>query len=173
MSYVLEPCETESEEIVCMQVVTTVIVDHYPVMFSTNMTNLIVVSTVLDYMSDQSVDISATGPVPEKISSQIVVTIVGVEPEEMNEEEIEVFEESVEEFLQGYFAAYVPVVEIETINFNAQSLAIVVELSQIVLRGNYWIHPKVFARTICFDKMRISIFQIQLLLQTKQLQSSQ
>jgi len=108
----------------CYDVSTNVTVTRYPVHFSKDRSNLIVVSTVLDYMEDSEIEIVPYVPVPQPVSSQLSITFTGVDPKELEEEEQEIFESTVFEYLDDILGRWEPPILVDSVSFDSQSLSL-------------------------------------------------
>jgi len=106
----------------CYDVSTIVTVTRYPVHFSDDRSNLIVVSTVLEYMEDSEIEIVPYVPVPQPVSSQLSITFNGVDAEELEEEEQEIFVLTVFDYLEDILGRWEPPILIDSVSFDSQSL---------------------------------------------------
>ena len=81
------------------------------------------VSLVLEYMEDSEIEIVPYVPVPQPVSSQLSITFTGVDPEELEEEEQEIFELTVFEYLDDILGRWEPPILVDSVSFDSQSLS--------------------------------------------------
>ena len=99
---------------------TNVSITRYPVQFSTDRSELIVRSTVLDYMDDREIQIRLLVPSPSPVNTIVSITFEGVNDDEMTEEEIEIFLVTMSEFLDDYLGMLQPPVLLTDLQFDSQ-----------------------------------------------------
>jgi len=80
------------------------------------------VSTVLEYMEDSEIEIVPYVPVPQPVSSQLSITFTGVDTEELEEEEQEIFVLTVFDYLEDILGRWEPPILVDSVSFDSQSL---------------------------------------------------
>ena len=108
----------------CYEISTNVNVTRYPVTYSTNRSELIVMSSVLDFMEEREITIVPLEPVPDEVESILSITFAGVSTSEMNTTEMEAFESSTFDFLFDNLGQLSPPVLVETVTLLSQSLSL-------------------------------------------------
>ena len=107
----------------CYTINTTVNVTRYPVTYSTNRSELIVLSSVLDFMEERDISIVPLVSVPDDVESILSIVFIGVPAKEMNEVEVEAFEATTFEFLFDNLGQMSSPVLVEEVTFLSQSLS--------------------------------------------------
>ena len=106
----------------CYAISTNVNVTRYPVIYSTNRSELIVMSSVLDFMEEREITIVPLEPVPDEVGSILSITFAGVSASEMNTTEMEAFEASTFDFLFDSLGQLSPPLLVEAVTLLSQSL---------------------------------------------------
>lgn len=110
-SSVLSVANCENAEELCYEVSTNVSILHYPVTYSIERTELIVLSTVLNFLEDRSViPISVQ---PETVTTSISMIFSGVQPEVMDVEEQTDFIGVVFDYLEDILGRFDPPILVE------------------------------------------------------------
>jgi len=121
-SSVLSVANCENAEELCYEVSTNVSILHYPVTYSIERTELIVLSTVLNFLEDRSViPISVQ---PETVTTSISMIFSGVQPEVMDVEEQTDFIGVVFDYLEDILGRFDPPILVEVVTFDSQSLVV-------------------------------------------------
>jgi len=107
----------------CYTINTNVTVTRYPVTYSTNRSELIVLSSVLDFMEERDIAIVPLVSVPDNIESILSIVFGGVPANEMNEVEVEAFVATTYDFLFENLGQALPPVLVEEVTFLSQSLS--------------------------------------------------
>ena len=107
----------------CYTINTNVNVTRYPVTYSTNRSELIVLSSVLDFMEERDISIVPLVSVPDDVESILSIVFGGVPAKEMNEVEVEAFEATTFDFLFDNLGQMSSPVLVEEVAFLSQSLS--------------------------------------------------
>ena len=111
-------------ENLCYTVNTNVNVTRYPITYSTIQTELIILSSVLDFMEDRDIAIVPLVSVPYDVESVLSTTFGGVASFEIDEPEVEAFEATTFDFLFDNLGPSSPPVLVENVTFLSQSLSL-------------------------------------------------
>ena len=118
-------CNTGMNNTLCYRIETNVNVTRYPVQFSTNRSELIVLSTVLNYMEEREIQITPHAEqVPVLVTTTISITFGGVDADVMTAGELEEFRITMFEFLDDYLGMLEPPVLLTDLIVDSQSLAV-------------------------------------------------
>jgi len=107
----------------CYTINTNVNVTRYPVTYSTNRSELIVFSSVLDFMEERDIPIVPDFFVPDNVESILSIVFGGVTVNEMDDVEVEAFEAATFDFLFDNLGQTLPPVLIEKVTFLSQSMS--------------------------------------------------
>ena len=110
-SSVLSVATCENAEELCYEISTNVSILHYPVIYSIERTELIVLSTVLNFLEDRSV--IPISEQPETVTTSISIIFSGVQPEVMDVEEQVDFIEVVFDYLEDILGKFDPPILVE------------------------------------------------------------
>ena len=108
----------------CYNVSTVANVTQNPVMFPEVRSHLIFVSKVLDFMEDREIVITPLVPVPQEITTEISITFTGVQNDTLDDDNEVVFTETVLDFPADILGLHEPLILIEDVQFNSQTLTV-------------------------------------------------
>jgi len=107
----------------CYTINTNVTVTRYPVTYSTNRSELIVLSSILDFMEERDIAIVPLVSVPDNVETILSIVFGGVPANEMNELEVEAFVATTYDFLFDNLGQTLPPILVEEVTFLSQSLS--------------------------------------------------
>jgi len=129
-------CNTGINNAFCYMIETNVNVTRYPVQFSTDRSELIVLSTVMNYMENREIQIAPLVQGPVLVTTTVSITFGGVNADEMTIGEQEEFLVTMVEFLDDYLGMLEPPVLLTELQFDSQSLTVTAIMSDTSTTGS-------------------------------------